>query len=99
MKNRKRKSTDEFQIYLLRRFPKNLKNYVKTALQEYQFNMEEDVLIADLVVAIKAKRGVGERKANYYLKHLNRISAGKDVLRLSIFVKIVKALGMRLEFV
>jgi DNA-binding phage protein len=99
MKNRKSKATDEFQIYLLRIFPEALKNYLNTALQEYQFNIDENVFIAVLIIAIKAKRGIGERKVNYYLKHLNRISAGKDVLRLSIFVKIIKSLGMRLELV
>ena len=96
MKKGKRKSMDEFLIYLLMRFPKDLKRYVETALKEYQNNMDEVALIRALVLAIKAKKGIDKRKANYFLKQLNRISARKDVLRFSTVVNIIKLLGMRL---
>jgi hypothetical protein len=99
MKNRKRKSMDEFLIYLLRRFPEDLKRHMETALKKYQCNMDEVALIGALVLAIKAKKGIDKIKANYFLKQLNQISAGKDVLRLSLFVKIIKLLGMRLILV
>jgi len=99
MKKRNCKSMNEFQIYLLRRFPEDLKIHIETALEEYQKHMNEVALIKSLGIAIKAKKGFDERKAKYFLKQLNRISSGKDVLRLSVFVKIIKALGMRLEFV
>ena len=66
------------------------------ALNEYQKDMKEDALITDLALAIKSKRWLGKRKINNCNKRLNRIASGKDVLRFSTFVKIIKSLGMRL---
>ena len=96
MKKGKRKSMDEFLIYLLRRFPKDLKRHMETALKNYQCNMDEVALSRALVLAIKAKKGIGKRKTNYFLKQLHKISARKDVLLFSTVINIIKLLGMRL---
>ena len=99
MKNKKYMTTEEVKIYLLRKHPEDLKQHIGMALNQYQKDMTEDALIADLALAIKSKRWLSKRKTKYYLRRLNRISSGKDVLRFSTFVKIIKSLGMCLTLV
>lgn len=99
MNKRKFRTFDEIQIDHYKKNPKELKSYVRVALEEYQKDGDEKAFLSALSVAAHVRGGFSKlaRKTGLNRENLYRALSEHADPRLSTIMQVLNTLGFSLQ--
>ncbi|MCX5781404.1 MAG: putative addiction module antidote protein [Elusimicrobia bacterium] len=99
MNKRKLRTYDEFELDYFKKHPKELKNYLETALEEYQKDGDEKAFLASLSVAARLHGGFGKlaKETGLNRENLYRALSKRSDPRFSTIMQVITYLGYSLK--
>jgi probable addiction module antidote protein len=99
MNKRKLRTLDEVEVEYFTKRPKEIKQYLEIALEEYQKDGNEKAFLASLAIITKVKGGFSKisRQTGLNREHLYRALSKNGDPKFSTVVQIIQSLGMSLK--
>ena len=99
MSKRKFRTLDEVEIEYFEKHPKEIKQYLEVALEEYQKDDNEKAFLASLAVIAKVRGGFSKisRETGLNREHLYRALSREGDPKFSTVVQILHSLGLNLK--
>ena len=99
MNTRKLRTLDEVEVEYFTKHPKEIKQYLETALEEYQKDGNEKAFLASLAVIAKTKGGFTKlsRELGLNREHLYRALSKEGDPKFSTVMRILNSLGLNLK--
>lgn len=99
MNRRKFRTLDEVEIEYFTKHPKEIKQYLEVALEEYQKDGDERAFMASLAVIAKVKGGFTKlsRDTSLNREHLYRALSSSGDPKFSTVMNVLNCLGLSLR--
>lgn len=99
MNKRKFRTLEEVEIEYFSRHPKEIKQYLEVALEEYQKDSDEKAFLASLAVIAKVKGGFSKisKQTGLNREHLYRALSKEGDPKFSTVMQILHSLGVNLK--
>lgn len=99
MNKRRFRTFDEVQIEHYKKHPRELKSYLRVALEEYQKDGEEKAFLSALSVAAQVHGGFSKlsKETGLNRENLYRALSERSDPRLSTVMQVLNTLGFSLE--
>ena len=99
MSRRKFRTFDEFELDYFKKHPKELKSYLKVALEEYQKDGDEKAFLASLSVAARVHGGFSKlsKETGLNRENLYRALSERSDPRFSTLMQVLSAMGLSLR--
>ena len=99
MGKRKFRTFDEIEFKYFKKHPKELKEYIEVALEEYQKDGNEKAFLASLAVAAKVHGGFSKlsKETGLNRENLYRALSNRQDPRFSTVINVLSTLGFSLK--
>lgn len=99
MKKNKFRTFEDAQVEHYKKHPRELKNYLKIALEEYQQDGDEKAFLSALSVAAKARGGFSRlsKASGLNRENLYRALSERSDPRFSTIIQVLSNLGFSLK--
>jgi probable addiction module antidote protein len=99
MHKRKMRTFEDYEIDYYKKHPKEIKQYLKLAFEEYQKDGNEQAFLVSLSIAAKAQGGFSKlaRKTGLNRENLYRVLSERSDPRFSTVMQVLHSFGMSLK--
>lgn len=99
MNRKKYRTLDDVEVEYFNKHPKEIKQYLEIALQEYQKDGNEKAFLASLSVIARVKGGFTKlsKETGYNREHLYRALSKEGDPKFSTVINVLNSLGLCLK--